>query len=263
MGKLFIKIVLFLFFIQVSLAQESLCVYKVSGKVTSNKKNKSLSKGSLINKADAIKISAKSQLIAIDNEGSLYELNILGNYSFSSILKNKKAIDKSGITSKYFKFVWSELTHEKEVKKSIAGVFRGTVLMQYPPENAALAGQKIVIKWDAEANTLHYVFLRNVTDDSILKLEVQGNQLALYTDNAIFNNGSKFEWSVSNEEFPNLKNIPFYRFTTLSYSEYSEAIKQYQPIVDELKLLGLSQQEINETLCQTYGICMDELQISR
>lgn len=255
MGKLFIKIVLFLFFVQVSYAQESLCVYKVSGIVTLNKKTKSLSKGSLINKTDVVKLSAKSKLIAIDNEGTLFELNKLGNYAFSSILKNKKATEQSGLTSKYFKFVWSELTHEKETKNSIAGVFRGYVLMKYPPENASLAGQKVVLKWDGDMQSSYYLFIRNVTDDSLLKLETNGNQITIYTDSEIFKNGNAFEWSVTTEEFPNLKNIPFYRFTTISYSEYSDEIKKHQPLIEELRKLGLNENEISTEICKNSGLC--------
>lgn len=255
MGKLFIKIVLFLFFVQVSYAQESLCVYKVSGIVTLNKKTKSLSKGSLINKTDVVKLSAKSKLIAIDDEGSLFELNKLGDYAFSSILKNKKATEKSGLTSKYFKFVWSELTHKKEENKSIAGVFRGNVLMKYPPENTSLAGQKIVLKWDGDTQTSYYLFVRNVTDDSLLKLETNGNQIALYSDSEIFKNGTTFEWTVSTEEFPNIKNIPFYRFITISYSEYSDEIKKHQPLIEELQELGLNENEISYEICKNSRLC--------
>jgi hypothetical protein len=255
MGKLFVKIVLVLFFIQISYAQERLCVYKVSGIVTLNKKTKSLSKGSIIHKKDMVKLSAKSKLIAIDDEGSLFELDKLGIYIFSDILKNKKATDKSGLTTKYFKFVWSELTHEKEAKNSIAGVFRGNVLMNYPPENASISGQKIIMKWDGDSQTAYYLFVRNVTDDSLIKLETNGNQIALYFDSAIFTNGNAFEWSVSTEEFPNLKNIPFYRFTTISYSEYSDEIKKHQPLIEELQELGLTEYEINYEICKNSGLC--------
>lgn len=255
MGKLFIKIVLFLFFIQISYAQDSLCVYKVSGVVILNKKTKSLSKGRIIYKKDIVKLSAKSKLVAIDNEGSLFELNKLGSYAFSSIVKNKKAAEKSGLTSKYFKFVWSELTHEKEAKNSIAGVFRGNVLMKYPPENASISGQKIIMKWDGDTQTAYYLFVRNVTDDSLIKLETNGSQIAFYFDSAIFKNGNVFEWSVTTEEFPNLKNIPFYRFTTISYSEYSDEIKKYQPLIEELQILGLNENEINYEICKNSGLC--------
>ena len=229
MGKLFVKIVLVLFFIQISYAQESLCVYKVSGIVTLNRKTKSLSKGSLINKKDVVNLSAKSKLITIDNEGSLFELNKLGNYGFSTILKNKKATEKSGLTSKYFKFVWSELTHEKGVTNAVAGVFRGNKLMTFPPDNSILHIEKIIFEWISEPQTMYYFFIRNLATNDITKIETNGSHLGLKTDNFIFVNSKDYEWSVASDEFPNLENIPFYKFSIITQVEYEELVKKNHP----------------------------------
>ncbi|WP_445908660.1 hypothetical protein [Yeosuana sp.] len=258
MEKLFIKVVFFLLLFQITAAQESLCVYKVNGTVTLNKKTKSLSKGMLIQKKDNIKLSSKSKLILIDDKGSVFALNKPGSYTFKTILTSKKNTESSALTAKYFSFIWSELTNEKKEKKAIAGVFRGNVLMKYPPNNASIEGLKIIFKWENDLETSQYLFICNLEDKLLLKIETKSNEMGFYLDNEIFENEKNLKWVVTNEEFPNLKNIPFYSFKTLTYDEYEQIIKEHQSLIDELNSLGLTQQEINEAFCEFYGICSEE-----
>lgn len=258
MEKLFIKVVFFLLLFQITAAQESLCVYKVNGTVTLNKKAKSLTKGVLIQKNDNIKLSSKSKLILIDDKGSVFELNKPGSYAFSTILKNKKNTESSGLTAKYFSFIWSELTNEKKGKKAIAGVFRGDVLMQYPLNNALIGGLKVIFKWNNDLGTSQYLFISNQDDEVLLKIETNSNEMGFYLDNEIFINEKILKWAVTNDEFPNLKNIPFYSIKILTFDEYEQVIKEHQSLIDELISLGLTQEEINETFCESYGICSEE-----
>ena len=212
----------------------------------------------LLQKKDNIKLSSKSKLILIDDKGSVFELNKPGSYTFSSILKNKKNTESSGLTAKYFSFIWTELTNEKKEKKAIAGVFRGDVLMQYPPNNASIGGLKVVFKWNNDLESSQYLLICNMKDELLLKIETNSNEMGFYLDNEIFENEKDLKWAVTNDEFPNLKNIPFYSFKTLTYDEFEQIKKEHQSLIDELISLGLTQEEINETFCESYGICSEE-----
>ena len=258
MEKLFIKIILVLLVSQIISAQDSLYVYRVNGSVYKNNDTKTLRKGNLIYKKDILILSENSQLIAIDNIGSIFEINKKGKYTYSRLLKNIKETETSGLTTKYFKFIWSELAHEKEKKTTIAGVFRGPVLMKYPPDKAFVSFEILHFKWQDDKQPMHYIFIHNIKEDITTKFETKAQDYFLYPDNDIFKNSKEYEWTVTTDGFPNLKNIPFYHFTILKSLEYLEMIKNYQPLIDQLKTLGLSNEEIEQTICDSYGVCKEE-----
>ena len=70
-----------------------------------------------------------------------------------------------------------------------------------------------------------------------------------------FNAGNQYEWSVSTEEFPNLKNILFYSFTLIQRLEYKALKERFSEVISDLKTLGFTDSEIEESICETYGVC--------
>lgn len=257
MEKLFIRIV-FILFCVVSTAQDKLCVYKTQGAsiIEKNNKQMAIKKGTIIDKMSVVKLFPDSEIIAIDNTGNTYMIKKAGDFSLKHLLNFKTKKNSSSFTASYFKHIWNEMTAENNEKVLIAGVFRGEVLMTYPHDKSKVANSKIVFKWHELVNTeLYYVFVKNPITDDILKIETNGTHLALYDDNAIFQDSYSFDWTVSTEAFPNLDNIPFHNFNIIDRNEYMKLKENYSEFIDDLQSLGLTDSIIEDLLCKLHGLC--------
>ena len=177
-------------------------------------------------------------------------------YAYKNVLSHKAIENQKSLTSKYFKLIWDELLKRKSSKTIIGGVFRGDVLMEFPKDSTQTASSKLTFRWKEDSETSQYfVFIRQKDSEDAYKFATNGNELTLYKSNPIFYDGNEFEWSVSTSEFPNLKNIPFYTFTLIYRSEYETLKSNYKDLIDDLKAVGLSDTEVEDELCETYGIC--------
>ncbi|WP_111683417.1 hypothetical protein [Winogradskyella tangerina] len=257
MGKSFI-IILFCFLGLGLQAQDSLCVFKTSPGVIGklNGKKRPLQKGDFLNDKSAVYVTAPSDITLINAEGDAFNIKNVGTYSYPNLLKYKAIEDQKSLTSKYFKLIWDELLKRDSGKTIIGGVFRGDVLMEFPGDSTKTASSKLKFSWQIESDTTQYfVFIKDVANDAIHKFATNGNELVLYKDNPIFAESDTFEWAVSTSEFPNLKNIPFYTFSLIERSEYEELKSSYSDLITDLRALGLSDSEVEDTLCQTYGFC--------
>ncbi len=239
-------------------SQDTLCIYKTKGvAILEHDKTKvPIKKGAYILKQDIVKIPAKSEIIAIDNNGSAYQINKEGSYSLRQLHSFKIKQTSSTLTSNYLKYIWKELTNTKDQEVLIAGVFRGDLLMLSPKDSSQIAGSRITLKWrPIEGEDLYSVFIRNSVTEDVLKIETNGSQLALFDDNPFFNEDDGFQWTVSTDPFPNLDNLPFYSFNLVDRNTYYERLKDYSQLIVDLKALGNSDEEINAILCETYGLC--------
>ncbi len=257
MGKSF-AIILFCCFVSVLNAQDSLCVFKVKGTAYCKQSNvlKPLSKGTFIPKSSNLILAESAEITAIDSKGEAFKIDKAGEYKFSKILQHKAIKNAQGLTTKYLKLIWDELTKKGSGKTIIGGVYRGDILMEFPIDSTKTASSKLSFSWKKQNEDANYfIFIRNIETDEVYKFSTNGTTLTLYKDNPIFYEGDDYEWSVSTEEFPNLKNIPFYSFTLIERSEYKALKQEFIEVITDLKALGLTDSEIEESLCKTYGIC--------
>lgn len=258
MAKLSIRLICFLCFTNVLFSQDSLCVYKASGlaMIETQKGEKLLQKGAFIGINDIVKISPKTVITTIDDNGTAYKIHVEGTYGFNHLLNFKVKKNSSSLTASYFKYVWQELRSKGEKEVLIAGVFRGDALMEFPKDNSKLVASKISLKWQTVENeNLYYVFVRNNVTEDILKIETNGSQLSLYNENPIFTDSNSFQWAVTTDAFPNLDNIPFYSFELIDRSEYQNLKALFLGLITDLKNIGTSDAEIETILCETYGLC--------
>lgn len=258
MEKLFIRLVLALFFCQFSFGQDTLYVYKTKGTslVELNKKQITLKKGYAIDRSSIVKVLPNASFTSIDNVGNVYYVDIKGAYNLGGLLNFRKKKNSSSLTRTYFKHIWNELMQNNNTDVLIGGVFRGEVLMKYPIDSSKVASSKIAFKWQIDEETkFYYVFIKNIITDKIFKIEIQGSQLSLYDDNSVFSDSDRFEWSVSTDEFPNLDNIPFYSFQLIDRNNYESQVLKYNSFIQDLVSIGTTDFEIETILCETYGLC--------
>lgn len=257
MEKSFIVIAL-CFFTSLSVSQDSLCVFKVSPDVLGklNDIKKPLQKGDFLNRKSTVYLTSPSEVTFINSRGDAFILEDIGAYTYKNILGYKALDEQKSLTSKYFKLIWDELLKRDSGKTIIGGVFRGDILMEFPKDSTKMSSSKLTFKWlKNEGVSQYYMFIRNPETEEVFKFATNGSELILYKDNPVFNGGEEFEWTVSTSEFPNLKNIPFYRITLIDRAEYERIKSGFDDLISDLKELGLSSLEIEETLCITYGIC--------
>ncbi|SHG20772.1 hypothetical protein SAMN05443549_102431 [Flavobacterium fluvii] len=256
LSRLLKVIILFNLCIQPLNAQNRLCIYNTKGSVVleENPIKKEIKKGDFINKKDNVKVADKSQITALDESGQVYLIDKPGNYNFDKLLLFRKKEATTGLTSKYFKLVWQEMT-QKGGKKVIGAVYRGNNLMLSPKDSAKVKNSKITLRWKADSLSLNYVFIRKKESDEVLKLATNGSGLVLFNDNPIFQQGTTFEWTVSKESFPNLNNLPFYTFTLVDRNKYKTLKDDYKSFIDDLKASGLDDEQINNVLCERFGLC--------
>ena len=251
-------IVFFLTFsIHLVSAQETLCVFKTSPNiVNSASPTKALGKGTLIHTSDVITLKNGDMLSLIDKNGSLYKIDASGKYTYKQLISHKVEGDKSSLTSKYFKYLWEEMTHASGSETIIGGVFRGENLMRFPIDSALVVSSKVKFTWDIDsASTTYYFFLRNIETHTLLRLATNGSEVSLFKENPIFNTGNSFEWFVDTEAFPNLDNKTFHGFTLIDRTAYESKKEEFKSVIKELKIAGLTDQEIEQILCETYGLC--------
>src|SRR5690606_17224866 len=120
----------------------------------------------------------------------------------------------------------------------IGGVFRGEKLMLFPIDSSKIANHKLSFKWKTDSlHTSYYLFIKNIETDTLLKLETNGSQISLFSDNPIFNAGKTFEWTVSTKAYPNLNNSLFYSFEILDNESFETAKSNYQDLISGLEKL--------------------------
>lgn len=238
-------------------AQDSLCVFNIKGNAYTKISNriKPIKKGSFLNSNSTLILDQSAKITAISEQGNAYRIQEDGNYKFSQVLSHKIE-DSESLTMKYLKLIWNEFTKKEPNKTIIGGVFRGDVLMEHPQDSVKWASSKITFQWKPTPDTsAYYLFIRNITTDEVLKLSTNGSQATLYTDQHLFLEGTEFEWTVSTSEFPNLKNILFFSFSLIDKNTYADLKLNYKILIKDLAGLGLTESEIEKSLCETYGLC--------
>ena len=257
MEKLFVRSLIGLLVMSSAFAQDSLCVFDLKGSAYLKIRTaiEPLGKGSFLNDSAVLMLN-ETAVTAIDSKGQAYKLNGSGEYKYRQLLKNKVLEEGSSLTAKYFKLIWDEFLNKEDDKTIIGGVFRGEIPMQFPPDSAAVLNRSITFEWDKLWESENsYVFLRNISSEEVLKLATNGNKMTLFKDNPIFRDGDAFQWTVSGDAFPNLDNIPFFNFNRVDRNSFEARKSDYSELISDLKSLGLTDDEIDRSLCETYGLC--------
>ncbi|WP_370001144.1 hypothetical protein [Winogradskyella sp.] len=242
----------------VSTAQDSLCVFKIDGNALAkfDTSNKPIKKGDVLAEKNTVYLTSPSKVTLINSKGEAFKLTNAGTYHYNDILRNEYIENQKSLTSKYFKMIWKELTNKDAEKAIIGGVFRGDVLMEFPKDSAYVASNKLTLKWKTENDSTEYfIFIKNIKTDQILKLATNGSEISVYKDQRFFEDGDEFQWTVLTSEFPNLKNAVFFDFKLISKNDYKTYSEAYSDLIQDLEALGLTDLEIENTICQTYGLC--------
>jgi len=100
-----------------------------------------------------------------------------------------------------------------------------------------------------------FFFLWDEADNLVLKAELEVSQLTLFKESDFLAQGDQYKWAISQEAYPNFNNISRWNFTLIDRNTYQAYIEDMKPLVADLESLGLSKSQIENILCETYGLC--------
>lgn len=257
MEKSIFRFLIFILIIQCGFSQDSLCVYRFEGDILlkSPQSTKPISKGDIVTKEYILNLFPKSQITVIDKEGNIFKRDQEGLCDFNTLLLSKFEGKTSSLTTKYFKFIWDELLNRENTETKIAGVFRGDALMSTPEDQSFITGKTIEFNWKESDKGVYYFYLQNLKTNELFQTETENSFITFDTKNSFFSNDTEYKWTVTTEEFPNLKNIPYNFFSIVDSKQFSELKKEHKSLIKDLKKLGVSESEINSVLCDTYKLC--------
>jgi hypothetical protein len=238
-------------------AQNSLVVFKTEGRpmVKVNDSLKTLSKGSAIASNAVITIKDTENLLAIDEHGNCYKTDRIGDYTFADLLNSPVPADNSSFTKKYLTYVWNQFTNQNSAKTKTGVVFRtdNFTLLQ-PPDNVKFFVPEINFVWNIDAE-FSYFMLKDLATGHISKFGVSGNSLTLFVDNRLLTKGNTYQWSVSDQKFPDLEQIEYFNFSIITNEEFAALKPELDSFKNDLSAIGFSTEEIKQLLCSDYKIC--------
>lgn len=233
-------------------SQSNLYVFQIKGDIR-NEHNIKLKKGDQLKPGSTIRIQANSSLTCVDKDGNTYISQKRGTYPFPQILKDKTK-SQSSLTTNYFKYVWNELTNQSSAKTTIGGVFRGKIRMKYPLDSAKVVASDLVLEWDKDDGVERYfVFAKKSTDEEHWVLPVLRDTSVAVSEHIPLQPGEDWIWSVTENEFANPDNLPFFSFRTISKKEYKALRKANKNLIKTLRKSGMGKEEIDRVILNKLG----------
>lgn len=243
-------------------AQDNFFVYKVDGTpyIEVNDSIKSVTKGSVLTQETLLTMTRDDVVQFINNSGDIFELYKTGTFSYSDLQRIPAHKSSTTLTQKLFAYVWKELTNSLAAHNKKSGVvYRGDaiVLMLHPADSIQIYNNEIRFEWQPiEGKEKDYYFmLRNVETGTITTIGTKDISLSLVVDDYLLKPGNRYEWTVTETKYPNLKKTPFYNFELLSEEEFKSKENDIKSITSSLKDLGYKPLEIREIICQDYKVC--------
>ncbi len=244
------KLIFSLFLATLTLASafgaDSYEVFFTKGKVTHKLKNNAVlcTRGMTIMGGELI-LENSANLVLVNQTGQNLKLTGPGNFMVDELAKAFTA-GKSDITSDYFKYVWKEMS-QKEGDKNVAdvkgSVYRGDILMFFPPDSCNIMSYSIDFVWKGGFEK-NYFFIRSA-DQNMVSLATHDTTISFYIDSGIFQPGHYYQWEVGSTN-PPPSNFPPFHFKILTNEEvraYQKEIKDFKRTLDfpeEINLLILA-----------------------
>jgi tetratricopeptide (TPR) repeat protein len=244
------KLIFSLFLVTLTLAgafgADSYEVFFTKGKVTHKLKNNAVlcTRGMTIMGGELI-LENSANLVLVNQTGQNLKLTGPGNFMVDDLSKAFTA-GKSDITSDYFKYVWKEMS-QKEGDKNVAdvkgSVYRGDILMFFPPDSCNIMSYSIDFVWKGGFEK-NYFLIRSA-EQNMVSLATKDTTISFYIDSGIFQPGQYYQWEVGSTN-PPPSNFPPFHFKILTNEEvraYQKEIKDFKRTLDfpeEINLLILA-----------------------
>ena len=239
------------------LGQESYYVYQKTGepKFSSNKK---ANRGVYFEALDTLRLSDDEKVTLVNRSGEIFALAGPNTFVFQDISKNKVQLNQTSFTSKYFTYVWTQFTNHRKSKQEAGVVYREdrTIIKHFPVDSAKLFQPSIFFRWENNSeNEMVYFFLKQQNKEHITKIGTPSDSILLYVDNNLLKKGSDYNWAISPEPFPSLKDLKYSTFYLLDDNSFQELKTEMEVLIKTFTLLGYPEARIKEAICADYKFC--------
>lgn len=260
MEKLFLSvIVVFLVATSTPLNAQEYAVFKTKGSPELALKNttKPIKKGAVFSEGHLV-LKAKDTVLLLGTEGLMYQLDKAKKYAVSEVKNYQKDEDKEGLSKKYFSYVWKQINDKNRTKNHTGNVYREGIMdfLISPLDSTTIASNEINFVWNENTKEEYtYFFLKNLKDNTMVKVKLKGNSITLYQNNSLLVKGESYAWGIAYEKYPDFNRVKFNSFDYLNQFQEEELTKDYFTVIETLKTQGFTSEEIKEALCEYFQFC--------
>src|SRR5690606_17019437 len=119
--------------------------------------------------------------------------------------KYRKEKSEESFTSKYFSYVWRQMSQEEKSRTHTGNVYRDALIdiLVMPADSVSIFKNEVVFTWEAQQDTdQYYFFLKNQQTKTFSKIKLGGNSITLYPGSNLLEKGSAYSWGVATTEYP-------------------------------------------------------------
>ncbi|MBO0323533.1 hypothetical protein J0X14_14585 [Muricauda sp. CAU 1633] len=217
-----------------------------------------LNRGSLLSEIDTLHLSLNDYVLLFNKTGELFEMDMPNSYLFSAIKDHKKKFESNTMTKKYFAYVWKKFTNQIKSKQDPGVVYREDrfIKLEFPVDSAKVFSPELRFTWNNKTDQEEVFFLlKDLETGHLTKIGTKGNYILLHLDNSLLKVGQSYEWTVATSSFPNLNELKFNQLNVLNKEDFEKLQKEIEAIVKAFRLLGFSEDEIREAICQDFKYC--------
>jgi hypothetical protein len=196
---------LLLFFVLIAAsasAQKNLVVYHVTGNVNIVSGNRSsvAKRGDILTKKNSLQVKQGADCMLIDEKGKSLQVNSAGTYTFDVLQKMMSNAGNTGVTQKFFSYVYDNLfSGKKGDKLSITPVvFRGDELMKTPADNIIIISDAFTLGWKNPSGKIWgHVIIKDSADKIIVDTVIKRSaslQINIAENN--LQSGYIYKWKV-------------------------------------------------------------------
>lgn len=256
---LFLRLALFFILLPFSVNAQEYAVFRTSGSPIYIEGTKSvpIAKGSLL-KAGKVTLASKDALVMVNNKGEVFEINDPGSYAVPNFGKFRKENSEENFTNKYFSYVWKQMSQKETTQTHTGNVYRDALVdvLKTPVDSTSIFKNEVRFSWETQKNNQqYYFFLENREAKTISKMKISGNSLTLYAGSNLLEKGNTYYWGVATTEYPDFTRIKMNQLNYLSNDQFQMRKKEIEALTQDLRKMGLSENEIDEQLCQYFKFC--------
>lgn len=262
MEKLFLSLITsLLFLLSFTIKAQEYVVFKSNGNSINivNNSEKKIKKGNVITQG-IVSVKAKDTLLLLDDNGTFYQLYTDKKYNFSEISSYLKLQTEEGFSKKYFSYVWKQMKNEDKTPVHTGNVYRKdriNVLVS-PLDSTNIYKNEVQFFWKENTKQEYsYFFLKNDSNNTTSVIKIKGTSLSLFTDNNMLVKGYSYSWGIAYEKFPAFERIKFNSFNFLTKEEYLKEQLKLKPIIEDLKILDYTNNQIKQFLCEYFTVCTE------
>lgn len=256
---LFFRITCLLIFLPFTASAQEYAVFKTTGSpnLIEGSKTLPIAKGSLL-KSGKVSLLNEDALIMVNNKGEVFEIVAPGNYAIVDFGKHKKENSKENFSNQYFSYVWKQMSKKEAVQTHTGNVYRDALvdILITPLDSTSTFKNEVTFTWQPQKNVeQYYFFLKNKETKTISKMKLGGNSLTLYVGSNLLKKGNTYYWGVATTEYPDFTRIKMNQLNYLNGEQLEIKKEEMNKLVEDLKLIGFSETEIEEQLCLYFRLC--------